>query len=103
MVETAIRAEHGKTVADQLSRYYMALEISSSMDGMMVALEDSDFVVYRDMPVTEFCTAMRTVAQAIDLSRYRKTTRGPKIPVKKKRHNKRKTHVSVAKVLALRK
>jgi IS4 transposase len=103
VVETVIRAEHGQAAADQLSKYYMALEISSTTDGMMVVLEDSDFDIYRSMPVSEFCTALRDVARHIDLSRYRKTTRGPKSPVKKKRHNKRKVHVSVAKVLSQRK
>ena len=100
VVETAIRAEHGRAEADQLSKYYMALEIASSTDGMLVVLEDSDFDVYRAMPVAEFCTALRQVARHIDPSQYRKSTRGPKKPVKKKRHNKRRVHVSVAKVLS---
>jgi IS4 transposase len=103
VIETAIRAEHGKAEADKLSKYYMALEISSTTDGMMVVLEESDFDAYRDMPVAEFCTVLRDVAQHIDLSRYRKNTRGPKKPVKKKRRNKRRVHVSVAKVLSQRK
>jgi hypothetical protein len=103
VVETAIRAEHGKATADQLSKYYMALEISSSSDGMTVVLDDSDFDGYRTMPVDEFCTALRDVAQHIDVDRYRKNVRGPKKPVKKKRRNKRKVHVSVAKVLSQRK
>lgn len=102
VIETAIRAEHGKAQAEQLSKYYVALEISSTNDGMMVLLEDSDFDTYRTMPVDEFCTALRDVAQHIDIDRYRKNTRGPKKPVKKKQLNKRKLHVSVAKVLSQR-
>jgi IS4 transposase len=103
VVEAAIRAEHGKTEAEQLSKYYMALEISSTHAGMMVVLEDSDFDVFREIPVDEFCTALRDVAQHIDISFYRKNTRGPKKPVKKKRRNKRRVHISVAKVLNQRK
>jgi IS4 transposase len=103
VVETAIRAEHGKAEADQLSKYCMALEIASTTDGMLVVLEDSDFDIYRDMPVAEFCVALRNVAHHIDLSRYRKNTRGPKKPVLMKRSNKRKVHISVAKVLSQRK
>lgn len=102
VVETAIRAEHGDAQADQLSKYYMALEIASTTDGMSVVLEDSDFDIYRTMPVGEFCTALRDVAKHIDLDNYRKATRGPKKPVKKVRHNKRKVHVSVAKILSQR-
>jgi IS4 transposase len=103
VIETAIRAEHGKAESDQLSKYYVALEISSTSDGMMVVLEDSDFDAYRTMPVDEFCRALRSVAQHIDIDRYRKNTRGPKKPVRKKRKDKRKVHVSVAKVLSQRK
>jgi len=102
VIETAIRAEHGKAEAAQLSKYYVALEISSTNDGMMVALEDSDFDAYRTMPVDEFCVALRDVAQRIDIDRYRKSTRGPKKPVKMKRPDKRRVHVSVAKVLSQR-
>lgn len=103
VVETAIRAEHGTAEAERLSKYYMALEISSTIGGMMVVLEDSDFDAYRDLPLAEFCTALREVAQHIDFSRYRKNTRGPKKPVKMGRPNKRKVHVSVAKLLNQRK
>jgi IS4 transposase len=102
VIETAIRAEHGPETTEQLSKYYMALEITSTSDGMMVLLEDSDFDTYRTMTTDEFCLALRDVAQHIDLDRYRKTTRGPKKPVKKKRLNKRELHVSVAKVLRQR-
>jgi len=102
VVETAIRAEHGRAEADQLSKYYMALEIASSMDGMLVVLEDSDFAMYRDMPVAEFCAALRDVACHIDPRQYRKSIRGPKKPIKKKRHNKRRVHLSIAKVLSQR-
>jgi hypothetical protein len=102
VLENAIRAEHGKAAADHLSKYYVALEIASTSDGMMVVFEDSDFDAYRTMPVDKFCMALRDVAQHIDIERYRKSTRGPKKPVRKKRQNKRKVHISVAKVLSER-
>lgn len=102
VVETAIRAEHGKAEAEKLSKYYMALEISSNHDGMMVMLEESDFDQYREMPIARFCKALRDVARHIDITRYLKNKRGPKKPVKKKPKNKRKVHVSVAKILSQR-
>lgn len=103
VVESIIRAEHGKEQADQLSKYYLALEIAETHGGMMVLLEESDFDSFRDMSVDEFCVALRDVAKHIDLANYRKSKRGPKKPVKKKPVNKRKNHISVAKVLARRK
>ena len=103
VLETAIRAEHGKAAAEQLSKYYMALEISQTNDGLTVLLEKDDLVTFQEMPLEEFCESLREVAGYIDLSRYRKNVRGPKKPVKKKRRNKRRVHVSVAKVLSQRK
>lgn len=103
VLETAIRAEHGKEVADQLSKYYMATEIASTTDGISIVLEDSDLDIYRDMPLAEFCQTLRDVAEHIDIDYYRKTKRGPKKPVKKILHNKKQVHVSVAKILKNRK
>jgi len=102
VVESFIRAEHGKEQAEQLSKYYLALEITSAYDGMMTLLDDSDFDAFREMPVEKFCAAMRKIAKHVDPANYRKSKRGPKKPVKKKPANRRKTHISTAKVLAAR-
>jgi hypothetical protein len=103
VVESAIRAEHGKEQADQLSKYYMALEIEKASDGMMAILEDNDFDYLKQLTIEDFCTELRTVASHVDPEKYRKNVRGPKKPVKKKPLNKRKPHISTAKVLAQRK
>ncbi len=103
VLETAFRAEHGKAEAEQLSKYYLALEISQTNDGLTLLLESDDLAEFVSMPLAEFCTSLREVASHMDLSRYRKNVRGPKKPVKKKRHNKRRVHVSIAKVLSQRK
>lgn len=102
VVEFAIRAEHGKAEADQLSKYYMALEISEAQDGMQVALEESDFDYLQSMSVEEYCNELREVARHVDIDRYRKNVRGPKKPVQKKPFDKRHPHLSTAKILAQR-
>jgi hypothetical protein len=103
VIEAAICSEHGQQTADRLSKYYMALEIATAMDGMTVALEDHDFDRYRKMSTPKFCAALRNIARHIDLSRYCKNERGPKKPIAKKRHKKQNVHISVAKLLAQRK
>lgn len=103
MIEAVIRAEHGREQSEQISKYYMAMEISETHDGMMVMLDETDFAKYCTMPVAEFSAAMRDIASHIDLDYFRKNKRGPKKPVKKKKPDKRKVHVSAAKVLAERK
>lgn len=100
VVEYAIRAEHGKQQADELSKYFMALEITEVHGGMSVVLEDSDFDHLRTISVKKFCAEVREVARHVKIDRYRRSRRGPKVPVKKKRSNKSSVHVSVARVLA---
>lgn len=100
VVEYAIRAEHGKQEADELSKYYMALEITEVQGGMSVVLEDSDFNYLKSISIKKFCAEIREVARHVDIDRYRKSKRGPKLPVQKKKPDKRAVHVSVARVLA---
>jgi IS4 transposase len=103
VVQSVIRAEHGKENAEQLSKYYMALEIAEASDGMMVLLEEGDFAYLKLLSTEEFCTELREVARHIDLEKYRKNVRGPKKPQTKKPPNKRAVHLSTAKILAQRK
>ena len=100
VVEFAIRAEHDKQEADQLSKYYMALEITEVQGGMSVVLEDSDFDYLKSITTKKFCAEIREVARHVEIDRYRKSKRGPKLPVKKNKPDRRAVHVSVAKVLA---
>ncbi|MCA9126037.1 MAG: hypothetical protein KDB22_03090 [Planctomycetales bacterium] len=103
VVESAIRAEHGKQQAGQLSKYYMALEIAQAQDGLSVILEESDFEHLKTMSTEDFCNELRDVARHVEVDRYRKNVRGTKKPpTKKKASNKRNVHVSTAKILAQR-
>lgn len=100
VVEYAIRAAHGKQEADELSKYYMALEITDVQGGMSVVLEDSDFKYLKSISIKKFCAEILEVAGHVEIDRYRKNKRGPKLPVKKKKPDKRAVHISTAKVLA---
>ena len=103
IIQAAIRNCHGKREADQLSHYYMALEIAQAQDGMMVLLDESDFQYLADLPIEQFAAEMHDVAKCVDLQKFRKNVRGPKKPVKKKPRNKAKPHIATAKLLAERK
>jgi len=100
VVEYAIRAAHGKQEADELSKYYMALEITDVQGGMSVVLEDSGFKYLKSISIKKFCAEILEVAGHVEIDRYRKNKRGPKLPVKKKKPDKRAVHISTAKVLA---
>lgn len=99
VLEYVIQAEHGKEEAKMLSKYYMALEISQTIDGMMIALDDPEFIQFQRMSIAKFCKAIREVARQINMDYYRKNIRGPKKPPEKQPKNPKKIHVSTAKLL----
>jgi len=102
VVQAAIARQRGRDFATQMSHYYMALEIAETTDGMLVALPLDRWEQMASTNTAGFNQALCRVAQAIDLSVYRKSKRAPKKP-KKKPKDKSIVHVSTAKILAQRK
>ena len=84
LLKAAVRAEHGEEAAEGLSAYYAALDIQQVHRGMMIALPAPQWERFGDMSAAELAAALRQVARAIDLSRYRKAPRGPKKPLARK-------------------
>jgi hypothetical protein len=64
-----------------LSSYYMATEVASVANGMMIAVPPSVWKRFVEMPTTEFAGWLYDVARQIDWRPYRKSPRGPKKPV----------------------
>ena len=102
VVEAAIAREHGRQESELMSHYYMALEISQATDGMLIALPAENWLELATLPLSDYTAALCDIAKGIDLSVYRKSIRDPKKTKPKKKHQKRKVHVSVAKILAQR-
>jgi hypothetical protein len=103
-IKGVMRAVHGQEkIEEELSRYFMATEISRVHAGMMIALPPEQWACFRTMPTDEFAQFIRQLAQQVQLHRYKKSTRGPKKPKPKRRHNKKQPHVSTAKILEARK
>lgn len=98
LLKAAIRAEHGQAAVEELSVYYAALDIQQVHRGMMIALPAPQWERFRDRSPAELAAALRQMARAIDLPRYRKSTRGPKKPVARKVYTNG-GHVSTHKLL----
>jgi hypothetical protein len=101
VIKAALRAAHGEE-ADEVSGYYLALEIEQAHDGMMVALPPPRWALFRRMTAKQFAAALREMAARVDLSLYRKSTRGPKKPPPKRDRYKNGGHVSTYKLLTER-
>lgn len=104
VIKAAIGSVHGVDVIEQqLSGYYVANEISGIYPGMMIAIENDDWHVFRQMTQSELAKVLKKLAAKVKLSKFKKHPRGPKKPQPKRKSNKSKPHVSTAKLLKQRK
>jgi Transposase DDE domain len=103
-IKGVMRAVHGPDkIEEELSRYFVAGEIARVHEGMMIALPAEEWEKFRAMPTVEFAEFLRQVAQQVQLHRYPKSHRGPKKPKPKRRHSRKRPHVSTARLLDERK
>lgn len=104
LLKAALRAAHGrKKVTEEVSGYYLALEIEQAYDGMMIAIPEKHWKVFRAWSVAELATVLKELAGKASLRRYRKHPRGPKKPPPRRSAYQNGAHVSTAKLLAERK
>lgn len=90
VLKASLRVVHGEEVVqERLSTYYMTLELSGTYQGMMIAIPEPHWGIFRTLSTTEFVTLLLELAHRIDPKRYPKSKRGPKKapPNKAKYHN----------------
>lgn len=104
VLKASLRAVHGEeTVKEELSSYYLSLEIKGTYDGMMIAIPEPHWVVFRTLCVLDVANLLKEIAGHVKLSLYKKSKRGPKKPPPKKTNYKNGGHISTYKVLQQRK
>ncbi len=100
VINAALRRGHGEdTIAETVSGYYVALELTNSYQGMMIALPPGSWSRFRRASHADYLNLLIRIATAVDLSRYRKHKRGPKKSQPKRTKYADKTHVSTARLL----
>jgi Transposase DDE domain len=103
-IKGVMRSEHGaEKVEEDLSRYFMSNEIGQVYRGMMVALPEDEWIIFRQMSLKDYVAFLRRLAQNVDFERYPKAHRGPKKAKTKRKYDPKHPHVSVAKLLLARK
>ncbi len=104
LVKGAIAAVWGHSfVREELSMYYLTLEVERVTAGMQIALGPEDWTIFRTMTTTQFAETLRAVTERMDLRKYTKHKRGPKKKPPQKISGKRNHHVSTERILAMRK
>jgi hypothetical protein len=87
LIKTALRNTHGRQkVNDEVSGYYLALEIGRTYDGMMIAIPAPHGALFRELSDKAFANALRALASSVNLSRYQKHPRGPRRSLLSGRH-----------------
>jgi IS4 transposase len=99
VIKAALRAAHGEEKADELSGYYLALEVKQVHAGMMIAVPPACWDHFAALTPPAFAGQLKKIASRADLARYEKSTRGPKKPPPKKDAYRNGGHVSTHKLL----
>jgi hypothetical protein len=104
VLKASLRAVHGEEVVqNEISGYYLALEIQGTYDGMMIAIPEPYWAPFRTLSLAKFVQLLKEIARHVKLSLYKKSQRGPKKPPPKKTRYKNGGHISTYKVLQQRK
>ena len=103
LIKAALRSAHGRQkVNDEVSGYYLSLEIGRTYDGMMIAIPTPHWALFRELSAQEFANALRELASSVNLARYQKHPRGPKKQPPERTAYQNGKHVSTAKLIAHR-
>jgi IS4 transposase len=103
LIKAALRSEHGRQkINEEVSGYYLSLEIGRTYDGMMIAIPAPHWQFFQDLSDRDFANALRELAASVKLSRYQKHPRGPKKKPPARTPYENGKHVSTAKLIAMR-
>jgi Transposase DDE domain len=103
LIKAALRRVHGRQkVNDEVSGYYLSLEIGRTYDGMMIAIPTPHWALFRELSAKEFANVLRELASSVNLARYQKHPRGPKKKPSERTAYQNGKHVSTAKLIAHR-
>jgi hypothetical protein len=101
VIKAALRAGYGQETAHQdISSYYLALEIAQTYDGMLVAIPSPHWSIFRRMNAQQLADILHERAAHVNLRRYQKHPRGPKKKPTPRTAYKNGGHISTAKMLA---
>jgi len=103
VVKAALAGVHGvEKIEEEVSGFYICDVIAGVYRGMMIALPDEDWKVFRDYLQSEFIALLLRLSENVKISAFRKHPRGPKKKPPKRKSDPKVPHVSTAKLIAMR-
>ena len=101
VLKAALRTVHGADKIEAgLSPYYLADEIRRVHDGMMIAIPSTEWLTLAQLNLEDTAHLLKQLASQVELSKFRSHPRGPKKKIPKPKYDKKKPHVSTARLLA---
>jgi len=98
-VKGALRAAHGSAVADGVSDYHLALEVSGACPGLGIAVPVEAWAELGGWSVGRMADWLIGLARGANLGRYRKATRGPKKPETPRTRFANAKHIATSRLL----
>jgi len=98
-VKGALRAAHGSAVADGVSDYHLALEVSGACPGLGIAVPVEAWAELGGWSVGRMADWLIGLARGANLGRYRKATRGPKKPKTSRTRFADAKHIATSRLL----
>jgi Transposase DDE domain len=102
LLRASLRAVHEPAAVQEMSNYYVALEIRETYRGMLIALPPAQWAVFRGLEAVAVAQVLRQAAQHVQPEKYRKAHRGPKKPPPPRAKYQNGGHVSTHKLLQSR-
>ena len=103
VIHAALRSVHGEeTVEENLSGYYLSLEISQVYHGMMIAIPAEEWAVFQHLTTAQLASLLKQLAKGVSLESFQKQVRGLKKPQPPRHYSGNGKHVATAKLLARR-
>ena len=98
-VKGALRSAHGVAVAEDVSDYHLALEVSSVCRGLAIAVPGEAWSGIGGWSVEQMSQWRVSLAERTKLSRYPKTKRGPKKPTTRRTRFADEAHIATSRLL----
>jgi Transposase DDE domain len=99
LLRAALRAVHGGEAVEELSNYYVALEVRETYRGMLIALPPGRWAVFQGREAAALAEVLRQAARRVRPDHYRKAHRGPKKPPPPRAKYRNGGHVATHKLL----
>lgn len=100
VVKAALRSVYGEDkISNSVSGYYLSGHLERTYDGMMIAVPEEEWSIFKTMSGKIFADTLVQLAEKVNLAKFKKHKRGPKKSVPKRHYDPAHPHVSTSKLL----